>query len=485
MAVDQRVEFPLADDHFSGQQNITGSVAGLEDLFNQVNEETVTQTYEESHYYADSVNGDDDNDGLTAATAKQTLTGLFASAPVFYRHDTAFHLTGDFDEGGFPEFVPFITDGAKVIVDGGDEVVIISGPHTIDAGASVSSFTSTGLGATPDEYAGYILRINDDPSQDRLIFEHTADTFYPCEDLPADPSGLTFTIIRPATTMSNNTNPSFYPMGKGSFRIQRLYMATGNGRVSVSAGTAITSLSHIISDCTSTFAAFQLSRIASISVRDWIYIVDPTNPSVFSSDTSPSVGISQRNSASKLLIENVNNINGFISSYFRGINMSGSTSGATGVFLQGVRVHGSVEVVGFVDIALDGNFWRILKTTFRPTRIDGASGVGLKLISSTVTVNSGSKSSIIVQDCGTHAIELVDSLLIDNKGGMSGTGNTGAGVYAHLGSKILIKDGAPPTITGTVGELSVDGTTQASTWAAIDAGTQVSDTTEFVIAKEQ
>jgi len=62
--------------------------------------------------------------------------------------------------------------------------------------------------------------------------------------------------------------------------------------------------------------------------------------------------------------------------------------------------------------------------------------------------------------------------------------SSGAGVYAHSGSVVHIKDGAPPTLTGTVGDLSTDGTTQISTWAAIDAGTPVAVLAEMTLAKE-
>jgi hypothetical protein len=68
---------------------------------------------------------------------------------------------------------------------------------------------------------------------------------------------------------------------------------------------------------------------------------------------------------------------------------------------------------------------------------------------------------------------------------VSGTGNTGAGVHAKNNSTVLIADGSPPTLTGTVGNLSFDGTTQASTWAAIDGGTPAIETTaDLVVAKE-
>ena len=56
-------------------------------------------------------------------------------------------------------------------------------------------------------------------------------------------------------------------------------------------------------------------------------------------------------------------------------------------------------------------------------------------------------------------------------GVVGGSGNTGAGLRGNSGSNVFITDGSTPTITGTVGDISTDGTTEDATWAEIDAGT--------------
>jgi hypothetical protein len=70
-------------------------------------------------------------------------------------------------------------------------------------------------------------------------------------------------------------------------------------------------------------------------------------------------------------------------------------------------------------------------------------------------------------------------------GAVTGSGNTGAGVYAHSGSTVIIKNGSAPTLTGTVGNLAISSAAaEESTWANIDAGNIISIANEMTMAKE-
>jgi hypothetical protein len=118
-------------------------------------------------------------------------------------------------------------------------------------------------------------------------------------------------------------------------------------------------------------------------------------------------------------------------------------------------------------------------TGYATTKLGGGGTVGITLRGCTYWVMG---DGVDISDCGSHGIEVIDSLV--KVGAIAGSGNGGAGVYAHSGSVVHIEDGSPPTITGTVGDLSTDGTTEASTWADIDAGTSVADIAEMTMVKE-
>jgi hypothetical protein len=110
--------------------------------------------------------------------------------------------------------------------------------------------------------------------------------------------------------------------------------------------------------------------------------------------------------------------------------------------------------------------------------IDSSSGVGLLIKDSFVNIKDGS-----VSDNASHGIEVLNSrVLLESVGG---SGNGGAGVYAHSGSIVHITDGSPPTLTGTVGDLAVsDPAVEESTWAAIDGGDPVQIAAESTVVKE-
>jgi hypothetical protein len=110
---------------------------------------------------------------------------------------------------------------------------------------------------------------------------------------------------------------------------------------------------------------------------------------------------------------------------------------------------------------------------YQPCLIEGATGVGLQLIKSNISIQRG---SLEINNCTSHAIESINSLVKFNSSGAGsviGVGNAGAGIYAHSGSVVHIDPANPPTITGTVGDISVDGTSQISTWAGVAAGVPV------------
>jgi len=94
-------------------------------------------------------------------------------------------------------------------------------------------------------------------------------------------------------------------------------------------------------------------------------------------------------------------------------------------------------------------------------------------------------SPVTVEGCAEHGIELKNSTLEITSGVLSGSGNTGAGVYAHSGSKVSYPSGSVPTITGTVGDIAItDPATEDLTWAELDAAGKAVIISEDVILKK-
>lgn len=162
----------------------------------------------------------------------------------------------------------------------------------------------------------------------------------------------------------------------------------------------------------------------------------------------------------------------------------------------GTRVNGQVLATGVQDNRL-GNYHFIYgEDDSAPTIIDNPSGVGL--FASNSDVGSGFNSSpgaVEINNCGSHGVELQHSKFVDKDGGLGGSGNAGAGVYAHDQSSMVIKDGSPPTLTGALGDCSLDGSVGvdlgsgvSNFWTDVDAGSKIDGATvgnnEFVIVKE-
>jgi hypothetical protein len=111
---------------------------------------------------------------------------------------------------------------------------------------------------------------------------------------------------------------------------------------------------------------------------------------------------------------------------------------------------------------------------YRTTEINGA---GLTIESMETKIGD-----MLIQDGSGHGITVKHGTVVLESTG--GSGNAGAGVYAHSGSAVHVVDGSPPTLTGAVGDLSTDGVSEDVKWSTIDAGNKFVDHSEAVIVKE-
>jgi hypothetical protein len=159
----------------------------------------------------------------------------------------------------------------------------------------------------------------------------------------------------------------------------------------------------------------------------------------------------------------------------RGISAAGC---GIAYFFAGFRSIGNVQLINCHRVDPDGTQVQN-SSSHAVTEFSNASGVGILLDNTDLSLVAGS-----VDNCGSHGIEAQRSV-VRFTGAFAGTGNTGAGVYAHSGSVVYITDGSPPTLTGAVGDFAVSNPNyQQSTWAAVDGGDPVQIAAESTIVKE-
>jgi hypothetical protein len=475
-------DFPLKGDLFAGQLGDMSDSDGLVAILNQLDSEHASVTTEELHVYADGTSGLDSNDGLTSSTPKKTLGAVFALVPDHVKHNTAIHLSGTFENMGTVRLASYIDANVNLIIDGGDSVTVIDDNAGSNYAGDISSISSIGLstaGWTVDEHAGYIVEVvsgaGGTTGEQRLIHGNTSTTITPCINFSADPgAGAIFRIVRPATTFSGGSFQGFYiqTSGTGAVFLQRLYLSGTKSTIVINLSKSEVDLALVVSDSSNAAngSLQSLNGGAYLRLADFGYY----DPNSFAFKNTQKGGFSARNASGNVSLWGIRQLS-IKGSYFRRLSISNSYIVSFG---NGCRVKGGSSAL----VARESMFGQIAFTDVNSatTKIDGSSGVGLSLVNSFMTI----AAAITVSDHGSHGIEC-DSSRLEMTEAVAGSGNTGAGVRAKNNSTVLITDGKAPTLTGTVGNLSFDGTTQASTWAAIDGGTPAIETTaDLVVAKE-
>jgi hypothetical protein len=429
-------------------------------------DEAPDATEEALDLWANGTTGDDDKDGLSQANAVATLQKVFSLIPDFVNHQVIVHLRGTFtDPGNFT-----VTAGqlrANILISGGPDKTLIAGPWTADL-SSITSIGWTGLALTPDQYWGYWIEILDGPAagEVRGIKSHTANDFTINGAFSVDPGNAQFRIIRPTTTISGTGAGwthvlGFLHSGFNSVRVQGLYF-TGNDMQLYSGSTnAALFFANCIFDTTFAYPIWLVGAVTGID-NIWLddsYVVDPLI----------ACGLSLRGAGSILTIEDTTLYSVFRSN-IRDLNVRRCK--IANWILYHTRVRGRVLAQNVQD---DQSYFLMTGTT-----IEDGTGDGVIVRDSEIGCQG---TSVIVQNHGAHGINLENSIF-RALGAIGGAGNVGAGVYAHDRSQFQFPDGTPPTITGAVGDFSTDGATEASTWAALDAGTPVVDVNEMTIGKE-
>jgi len=432
----------------------------------------VTKTNKVFHLYADGTNGSDSNEGYSSGDAKATLQAVFDLLPDMLTEDVIIHLSGVFDVGDtltnvrFNALKPSIVN--KVYIDGGEDTTVIAGPYTSTGGNTSTKFIGTsGLGLTPDQHAGYWIEILDGVLEGHryLCVEHDAENFTPVKNFPSDPgAGVSYQIVRPTTEIKGYHILRFQNTSNFYFMLQRLYFNDSRIKIYTAGGASMSFIGVVCG----AMDRIQTTSGNLSSGNTGLRSVDGS----FTWDATQVFGLSMRSGLLSISHINVSSA-GIIVSYLNNYYCSNSST----YIRYGTRIRG--------DLTLDrswGPSSGLLANVsgFADTKVTNSTDTGIEIKNySSVSIGTG----VLVADNTLHGIE-VDSSRLLILGTLSGTGNGGAGVYAHAHSFVTFSDGTTPTISGTVGEVSFDGTTEASTWAAIDAGTPATEATEYSSVKE-
>lgn len=450
----------------------------------------VRQTTYQMHLYADGTNGSDTNNGLSSLAPKKTIQAVFDLVPTYVNHSVFIHLSGTFTETATARLQRQVNQSVYVVIDGGSDKTIVddnSGSNYTADINSTSTIGFSGAGWTVDTFFGWWVEILTGPSAGaiRSIQGNTATTITVTKAMTDPGAGAKFRIVRPATTL-NGPKLAVEPYGAGSLWIQRIHMAGTASYVSASNGNTLR-ITSVTSESTGATGnangVYWLEGVTNCGT--WAAGVFTGN---FVYDTTAQCGISSRSTSANaaVFLRNLRSVI-LMSVLARYVSMTNCNYS----FNDGCRVTGGVggSAIYIYGSTTDTGFY---SNTAQPIhKVSNAIGRGIYLENSQLVIYS--YGGVDIYGCQTHGIELVNSLLtilkpITAYNGLTGSSNGGAGLYAHYGSKVYLKPDYTPTLTGTVGNISLDGTTQASTWAAIAGGTPIDGATvgntEFVLVKK-
>jgi len=423
------------------------------------------------HAYADSSRPDDTGNGLTWATAKKTIESVLAVLPDTVNDHCVIHLKGTFDPASYCLINVNIGGyNKRLVIDGGDEIIVVDGPYTSTSGTT-TSLTDTGRSWTPNALQGMTLEITSGTfsGHRRTIQTNTADTLNVGYEFTSAVGAVDYRIIKPATLVTSSSFKWLYYTGKSSFDVYFQRLRIG-GNANFGAGGAakynIVRAFDVIHEGTGYLTCNGGKVVISNGPP-----IDPTNPA-----TTLSANLKTGFSHIGTSLYSVVLLHGALSIY------------PSCVLLQPVQT-----VENYNQIAIySGAYLKqliaknsIITFNVNGTRpqpiILGSAGSGIYAENSSVTM----ASPVTVEGCAEHGIELKNSTLEITSGVLSGSGNTGAGVYAHSGSKVSYPDGSAPTITGTVGDIAItDPASEDLTWAELDAAGKAVIVAEDVILKK-
>lgn len=453
---------------------------GLGRWLNMLAAQTAERTDVTVHAHVHGTAGHDANDGLSAEAPKATIRAGDELIPLVLGATCVLNLRGvnTLTESTFLSSRTLLRN-VSLIIDGGPEVEVMApvggGVYTAD----IASTTSIGLstaGWTPGALAGYFIEILTGPAvgQTRMIRQdHTATTITPSRNFSVSPgAGATFRVVRPATRITAATAQNFGIVGNTGYGVVRLQRVTidANCYTQIRGNFASVYLSHVVID-TPNAAGVVISGCRGGSIQGVEGKTDPVSFVADSGNTKPSVGLSVRGSDGVRVADSVVRFSG---SYLSHLQISNSQGG----ILSGT---GLKRITAWNTQSADqsSNPFLASSSGYAVTKISGSAGDGLLATGSKLVISG----AVDFSDNVGHGIHSVRSLIQFISTRPTGAGNLKAGVYARQGTSLMLAAGQAPTITGNSIELAVDSpTVQASTWAAIIAGTPVASLAQITTA---
>lgn len=451
----------------------------VDDHVSELEEGSATQTSSNTWVYVDSASGDDGNDGLTPATAMQTIPAVLALVPDSIEHKLAIRIKGTFDLSNNLVEGKFSTQrGGMILFDGGDDLTAVDDNGGANYTADISSTLSLGVAAgswTANEHAGFWIEPLSGPATGelRVIRNHTTTTFVPTYPFSTDPGACTFRIVRPTTTISASSNLGGLsihiagPQGApGLFSgFQRLYFSGDACSLRIFSNSKV-SLSGVVLNSTYSDASFGSLHVEAYAPYSNVTLYDPQS---FNIDTDKSIGLSCRAGTARYL-----NAQALDMSYFYHVNTEMLQS--TIKVIDKARIEGSCLMQDCKQV-VDGAA-ALTGSSTQTLQFSNPSGVALTLLDSDVYLGA----NVVLLNSTSHGIEAEHSeVKLDDE--VSGSNNGGAGLYAHGDSHVKITGGAP-TLTGAIGDISTDGTTEITTWATVNGGSAVDLVNKARIEKE-
>ncbi len=441
-----------------------------------------TKTTSTLHFYANASTGSDSYDGTSATYVsgligpKATISGVLALVPDDIGAIVVVHLSGTFNITSTIYFLRNIIDNnAKIIIDGGSDVTTIAGPFTATAGGNYT-VTVAGSTWTADDYMGYWIKITEGTGVGQVyqIQKNTADTLTTCIKWGTNPqSGSVFSIVRPTTEITSISGSASVALGVSppwaNLVLQRIYLS--GTKPSVWSYRGGLSVRGVISNSsnTSNFTFYKYG----LGTLQTLFDADGSDPSAILSGFA--AGLSILNVAAKVTAIGDSGFNALVTKgpvVFEGSN--------TNVMLgYGSRVTNQVKMNDCVSAHWE-NYNEFLSNNSSPVEVT-SSGVGILIRNSNINV-AGWSGGVDVSNCGSHGIEIIASN-VHLRRYLTGSNNTGAGVYAHLGSTVTTQSGYYPALTGTIGDITTDGTTSAGSWSGVNSGTPIVDTNELTMIK--
>jgi hypothetical protein len=214
----------------------------------RIETEFVGNVVEVSNFYADGTAGNDDNDGLSAAKPVKTLAGLRNIVPKSISENTVLHLDGVFEDAGPVGFMFDVKEGKNLVIDGGNDLVILDdnggSNYTADS-SSANTIGSSGAGfdivtdGIEEKMGQWVELLGDGPAtgEIRTVQKHTDEIVTTQRNWSEDPdagvSSVEFRFVRPKTQIKN-AQVLLKNIGHGDLWFQGFYI----GHESADPGTA-------------------------------------------------------------------------------------------------------------------------------------------------------------------------------------------------------------------------------------------------------